>query len=924
MTPLDHLRAFGQVPSGTDLEEVFDWASGQDSFRDGALDRGDLERALGAMTWHRLVELRSAWPDGPASLSARTASLAAGLAQLGGVVGISATWDHQGLDLRLGTPSADGSGLLGTVSANLPGTVLSHDLGRRVVPWSAAGALQAVLDPEADPAAPGLLDRLTALQGVDWQVQALLVPVYPAAVRTHCRDLAELALVLAGARSRQVQLTPQTTATADDPRVVRLAAAVDADQSRAEVALRTGAFSTVVSLAAGDGAQLAAAVGAATGSVPSASTGWRFHLATDGVLPAAAVAARDAIDLLRPPAHDVLGLPARRWERLDEHPEAPASGGPAVVLGTTERGAPLALPIAALTHHVLVTGGSGAGKSSFLASLLGDLAQSGIPFWVVEPVKDEYRSLAVPGIRHWRIGAADPGLPWGLNPLEVPEGVPVALHLDLLVSLVRTSFGLPDPLPHLLELGLQRVYEARGWDLGADRQLSAPVPRDQVDWPTLSELLEVCLTLPAELRYDTQIQGNLRAALLARLGNLTRGPRGRLLDTTAPFPIDDALRGPVVVNLDGIGDDHARSFVMGLLLVRLVEARRSDPSATLRHVTVVEEAHRLLGRDVEAAVVGSADPVAGTAARFANLLGEIRSTGEGVVVVDQSPHALVRGALVNTSTKVALRATDRDDQQALGAAMGLRPEQEHVLATLRRHEALVSWEGMDAPVRADLHAVALRSLPPVAGEVPVAVRLRSGPSAVKQAAAVFVRVDERRHMTARTALLQAIDVAHPGITASAKADLLADAVDAEVAFLARSRGWSRSARTAATRAALGGRYGSEHPRTLLLDGRRPHLACASACPTGGCLVGELATPEARATRDEGPGTLVRLAGHPEEARRRLTRRALAVVPAGASEELGALVRACITVQVFDDWADPDTVGGLVQRLAPAGVGRGPA
>src|SRR3712207_8553846 len=54
---------------------------------------------------------------------------------------------------------------------------------------------------------------------------------------------------------------------------------------------------------------------------------------------------------------------------------------------------------------------------------------------------------------------------------EVPDRTAVATHIDHLVALFRTSFGLPDPLPYLVELGLQRVYEALGWDLGADRRL---------------------------------------------------------------------------------------------------------------------------------------------------------------------------------------------------------------------------------------------------------------------------------------------------------------------------------------------------------------------------------------------------------------------------------------------------------------------
>ena len=62
------------------------------------------------------------------------------------------------------------------------------------------------------------------------------------------------------------------------------------------------------------------------------------------------------------------------------------------------------------------------------------------------------------------------------------------------------------------------------------------------------------------------------------------------------------LRTNAVLEIEDVGDDSDKAFLMGTVLIRLVEhlrmVNRATPSgpATLRHLTVIEEAHRLLRR----------------------------------------------------------------------------------------------------------------------------------------------------------------------------------------------------------------------------------------------------------------------------------------------------------------------------------------
>src|SRR6478672_5561188 len=82
-----------------------------------------------------------------------------------------------------------------------------------------------------------------------------------------------------------------------------------------------------------------------------------------------------------------------------------------------------------------------------------------------------------------------------------------------------------------------------------------------------------------------------------------------------------------------------KAFLMGTLIIRLVEhlrlRARAGRQEGLRHVIVIEEAHRLLraGREGRAS--------AHAVELFASMLAEIRAYGEGLVIAEQIPAKLV-------------------------------------------------------------------------------------------------------------------------------------------------------------------------------------------------------------------------------------------------------------------------------------------
>ncbi|MGR5868878.1 hypothetical protein ACT7C5_19425 [Bacillus pacificus] len=69
-----------------------------------------------------------------------------------------------------------------------------------------------------------------------------------------------------------------------------------------------------------------------------------------------------------------------------------------------------------------------------------------------------------------------------------------------------------------------------------------------------------------------------------------------MLNTDKSIPIADLLSRPVILELEDIGDDDVKAFMMGIILVQLYEYRRTKLTRNkgFEHLILIEEAHRLL------------------------------------------------------------------------------------------------------------------------------------------------------------------------------------------------------------------------------------------------------------------------------------------------------------------------------------------
>lgn len=362
--------------------------------------------------------------------------------------------------------------------------------------------------------------------------------------------------------------------------------------------------------------------------------------------------------------------------------------------------APFSISRKAMMKHGFICGITGAGKTNTLMHLL---RECGVPFLVIEPAKSEYRQLlhAIPNLRIFTLGNESVS-PFRLNPFEFPRGVEVLTHIDYLKAVFNAAFPMYASMPYLLEEAIVEVYLDKGWELATstNRYFDWDSASDWTDYlPTLEDLFGKIDQVVERKQYAQQLSMDLSAALKARLSSLLTGSKGLMLNTKRSTPIDELLNAPAVLELKYIGDDDEKAFVMGLIFSRLYEYREANHDATdeLRHVTVVEEAHRLLKRVPEVQSLEAGNARGKAVETFANILSEIRIYGECMLVVDQIPAKLTPDVVKNTGLKIVHRLLAADDRDFVGDSMTLTKEQKRELPLLRVGQVVVHREDLDKP-----------------------------------------------------------------------------------------------------------------------------------------------------------------------------------------------------------------------------------
>ena len=106
---------------------------------------------------------------------------------------------------------------------------------------------------------------------------------------------------------------------------------------------------------------------------------------------------------------------------------------------------------------------------------------------------------------------------------------------------------------------------------------------------------------------------NVGRAFRVRLESLLQGSKGKLLDTMRSSDFGALLVSPTVIEMNDIQDAEEKAVLAAFVLdrVRAAAKHRGSSGGELQHVTVLEEAHRLLAK----ANVGGGDAASGSQAK---------------------------------------------------------------------------------------------------------------------------------------------------------------------------------------------------------------------------------------------------------------------------------------------------------------------
>ena len=146
-------------------------------------------------------------------------------------------------------------------------------------------------------------------------------------------------------------------------------------------------------------------------------------------------------------------------------------------------------------------------------------------------------------------------------------------HIDMVRALFLAAFAADEPFPQIMSQALQRVYAACGWDVGdrgwrARRAVRAGRSRR---WRSCSGPPWRSSTTSG---YGRELQADVRGFVDVRLRSLRIGSAGRFFEGGHPADIGELLRRNVVLAIEDVANDEDKAFLIGTLIIRIVEHLR--------------------------------------------------------------------------------------------------------------------------------------------------------------------------------------------------------------------------------------------------------------------------------------------------------------------------------------------------------------
>lgn len=339
--------------------------------------------------------------------------------------------------------------------------------------------------------------------------------------------------------------------------------------------------------------------------------------------------------------------------------------------------------LGSLREHTFITGSTGSGKSNTVYEIVARLNQmkkkgkiSGavlakkIPTLIIEPAKGEYKQV-FGSVFH--VFGTNPDITEliRINPFRFEHGIHVLEHIDRLVDIFNVCWPMYAAMPAVLKEAVELSYMNCGWDLTASKNKYG-----YNIYPNFSDLLSSLRKVIRSSDYSQEVKDNYTGSLITRVKSLTNGLNGQIF-TSNEIDNHVLFEESTIIDLSRVGSNETKSMIMGIIVMRLQERRMAQGGINLplRHITILEEAHNLLKRTSTEQSTEGSNLLGKSVEMISNAIAEMRTYGEGFVIVDQAPGLLDMSAIRNTNTKIILHLPDMTDRELVGKAAGLNDDQ---------------------------------------------------------------------------------------------------------------------------------------------------------------------------------------------------------------------------------------------------------
>jgi len=378
---------------------------------------------------------------------------------------------------------------------------------------------------------------------------------------------------------------------------------------------------------------------------------------------------------------------------------------------------PYTVSVNSLVRHSLIVGSTGSGKTTTCKTLINAVLGKKKPILIIEPAKDEWVRWAIKQNESLpdeeKIAIFEPGVTsfegtilskLHLNPFQpaaiARAPIDMQTRCEKFTALINATLPTGDILPVIMDEALYAFLKEEVDDFEEEEM------EQLTKYPLLEGALLVAKKLLKERGYEQRVTDSFVAALETRFKYLTRGKRGKVLNQSISTSYDQLFNHNCVINLSKIPNAKDKALIMSMVLLSLHEYRMSAytydakyrkqaQDNQLMHLTVIEEAHNVMARP-NATLEGTGNPQQVVADLFSNMLSEIRSLGEGFMILDQVPTRLIPDVIKNTNYKICHRMTSIDDCAVMAQALALREDQKGIIPTLEQGDVIVSSDLDDA------------------------------------------------------------------------------------------------------------------------------------------------------------------------------------------------------------------------------------